>query len=90
MLVNPTGREGSFRAVDWVVELYNLFIKVCEVGNLSPGIYSDCTIACSWRFRFNAHYRKYNKGVNTSPTLQAYSFHSGEESRSESSYYTSQ
>ncbi|KAI0083688.1 hypothetical protein BDY19DRAFT_899903 [Irpex rosettiformis] len=27
MLVNPTGREHHFRAVDWVVELMNLFIK---------------------------------------------------------------
>ncbi|KAI0685472.1 hypothetical protein BC835DRAFT_1290053, partial [Cytidiella melzeri] len=27
MLVNPTGRDQHFRAVDWVVELLNLFIK---------------------------------------------------------------
>ncbi|KAA1479733.1 hypothetical protein DENSPDRAFT_789531 [Dentipellis sp. KUC8613] len=27
MLVNPTGREHQFRAVDWVVELNNLFTK---------------------------------------------------------------
>ncbi|KAI0682096.1 hypothetical protein BC835DRAFT_1409649 [Cytidiella melzeri] len=27
MLVNPTGRAHHFRAVDWVVELLNLFIK---------------------------------------------------------------
>lgn len=27
MLVNPTGREHHFRAVDWVVEQMNLFIK---------------------------------------------------------------
>lgn len=27
ILVNPTGREHRFRAVDWVVELMNLFFK---------------------------------------------------------------
>ena len=30
MLVNPTGKIGKFRAVDWVVELANLNIKVIE------------------------------------------------------------
>jgi len=28
ILVNPTGKKGKFRAVDWCVELNNLFIKV--------------------------------------------------------------
>jgi hypothetical protein len=31
MLVNPTGKPGGFRGVDWVVELLNLFTKVCQV-----------------------------------------------------------
>ena len=28
MLINPTGQPGKYRAVDWMVELNNLFIKV--------------------------------------------------------------
>ena len=28
ILINPTGRPGKFRAVDWVVEHLNLFTKV--------------------------------------------------------------
>jgi hypothetical protein len=28
ILVNPSGREGAFRGVDWVVELQNLYMKV--------------------------------------------------------------
>lgn len=28
ILINPTGRPGRFRAVDWAVELLNLFTKV--------------------------------------------------------------
>lgn len=31
ILINPTGRPGKFRAVDWAVELLNLFTKVCSV-----------------------------------------------------------
>jgi len=27
ILINPTGKPGKFRAVDWVVELLNLFTK---------------------------------------------------------------
>ena len=30
ILCNPTGKDGSFRAIDWVVELNNLFTKVSE------------------------------------------------------------
>ncbi|KAH7917214.1 hypothetical protein BV22DRAFT_1026806 [Leucogyrophana mollusca] len=32
MLINPTGKAGKFRAVDWCVELNNLFIKVKNGG----------------------------------------------------------
>lgn len=88
MLVNPSGREGRFRAVDWVVELYNLFIKVRRVDE-HPATHSDYIIACSRRFWINAHHRKYTKRVNTGPTLQAYAFHYREESGLESSYHTS-
>jgi hypothetical protein len=28
MLVNPTGKPGKFRGVDWVIELHNLYTKV--------------------------------------------------------------
>lgn len=28
MLVNPTGKRDHFRAVDWMVELLNLYTKV--------------------------------------------------------------
>lgn len=28
ILINPTGRPGKFRAVDWAVELLNFFTKV--------------------------------------------------------------
>jgi hypothetical protein len=30
ILINPTGHPGKFRAVDWAVELLNLFTKVCK------------------------------------------------------------
>ncbi|KIJ21106.1 hypothetical protein PAXINDRAFT_65800, partial [Paxillus involutus ATCC 200175] len=30
ILVNPTGKAMKWRAVDWCVELNNLFTKVCE------------------------------------------------------------
>ena len=30
ILVNPTGKAGQFRGADWVVELNNLFTKVCS------------------------------------------------------------
>ena len=35
ILINPTGRPGKFRVVDWAVELLNFFTKVgpaCELG----------------------------------------------------------
>ncbi|KAI1791086.1 hypothetical protein LXA43DRAFT_889951, partial [Ganoderma leucocontextum] len=32
ILVNPTGMAGEFRAVDWIVELLNLYIKVIYGG----------------------------------------------------------
>ncbi|KAI5997476.1 hypothetical protein EDD15DRAFT_2410723 [Pisolithus albus] len=35
MLVNPTGKKGSFRGVDWCVELNNLFTKVINGGKFS-------------------------------------------------------
>jgi hypothetical protein len=28
MLANPTGKSGSFRAIDWIVEHNNLYTKV--------------------------------------------------------------
>ncbi|KAF8332732.1 uncharacterized protein EI90DRAFT_2844189, partial [Cantharellus anzutake] len=31
-LCNPSGKEGGFRAVDWLVELMNLYIKVVYLG----------------------------------------------------------
>ncbi|KIJ31748.1 hypothetical protein M422DRAFT_124782, partial [Sphaerobolus stellatus SS14] len=34
-LVNPTGRPNGFRAVDWVVELNNLYTKVVYGGQFS-------------------------------------------------------
>ncbi|KIJ34133.1 hypothetical protein M422DRAFT_52124 [Sphaerobolus stellatus SS14] len=34
-LVNPTGKPGCFRAVDWVVELNNLYTKVIYGGHFS-------------------------------------------------------
>lgn len=38
-LVNPTGKPDGFRAVDWVVELNNLYTKVIYGGS-----YSKCTL----------------------------------------------
>jgi hypothetical protein len=35
MLINPTGMKGKFRAVDWCVELNNLFTKVINGGKFS-------------------------------------------------------
>ncbi|KAF8450849.1 hypothetical protein L210DRAFT_3639881 [Boletus edulis BED1] len=35
ILVNPTGKKGKFRAVDWCVELNNLFTKVINGGKFS-------------------------------------------------------
>ncbi|EPQ50052.1 hypothetical protein GLOTRDRAFT_51116 [Gloeophyllum trabeum ATCC 11539] len=35
ILVNPTGKEGKFRGVDWVVELNNLFTKFTHGGSSS-------------------------------------------------------
>ncbi|KAG2093559.1 hypothetical protein BD769DRAFT_1678897 [Suillus cothurnatus] len=32
ILVNPTGKKGKFRAVDWCIELNNLFTKVINGG----------------------------------------------------------
>lgn len=34
MLINPTGKEGKFRAVDWCVELNNLYTKVGHTRQL--------------------------------------------------------
>jgi hypothetical protein len=30
-LVNPSGKPGQFRAVDWLVELMNMYIKVRQI-----------------------------------------------------------
>lgn len=38
ILVNPSGKEGEFRGVDWLVELNNLFTKVCLYGADGSGI----------------------------------------------------
>jgi len=35
MLINPTGKKGKFRAVNWCVELNNLFTKVINGGKFS-------------------------------------------------------
>ncbi|KAG1889561.1 hypothetical protein F4604DRAFT_1529582, partial [Suillus subluteus] len=35
ILVNPTGKKGKFRGVDWCVELNNLFTKVINGGKVS-------------------------------------------------------
>ncbi|OSD04071.1 hypothetical protein PYCCODRAFT_1444206 [Trametes coccinea BRFM310] len=35
ILVNPTGKPHAFRAVDWIVELLNLYIKVIYGGDSS-------------------------------------------------------
>ncbi|KAG1766572.1 hypothetical protein EDD22DRAFT_978432 [Suillus occidentalis] len=35
ILVNPMGKKGNFRAIDWYVELNNLFIKVINGGKIS-------------------------------------------------------
>lgn len=35
ILVNPTGRPNHFRAVDWVIELNNLYIKRIHGGQYS-------------------------------------------------------
>ncbi|KAH7904953.1 hypothetical protein BJ138DRAFT_1138408 [Hygrophoropsis aurantiaca] len=40
-LINPTGKSGRFRAVDWCVELNNLFIKV-----KNGGTGSNRSVAC--------------------------------------------
>ncbi|KAG2341214.1 hypothetical protein BDR05DRAFT_888414, partial [Suillus weaverae] len=32
ILINPTGKKGKFRGVDWCVELNNLFMKVINGG----------------------------------------------------------
>ncbi|KAG1792822.1 uncharacterized protein HD556DRAFT_1238725, partial [Suillus plorans] len=32
IMINPTGRKGKFRGVDWCVELNNLFTKVINGG----------------------------------------------------------
>lgn len=34
ILVNPSGKAMEFRAVDWVVELLNLYIKVSNLSNV--------------------------------------------------------
>ncbi|KAG2069961.1 hypothetical protein BDR04DRAFT_1020018, partial [Suillus decipiens] len=39
ILVNPTGKKGKFQAIDWCIELNNLFIKV-----INGGKDSNCTM----------------------------------------------
>ena len=38
LLINPTGQPGNFRAVDWAVELLNLFTKVRRTLHLNKSI----------------------------------------------------
>ncbi|KAI1784995.1 hypothetical protein LXA43DRAFT_900735 [Ganoderma leucocontextum] len=41
ILVNPTGKAGEFRAVDWIVELLNLYIKVSTIQLFTVWILPD-------------------------------------------------
>ncbi|KIL65827.1 hypothetical protein M378DRAFT_76148 [Amanita muscaria Koide BX008] len=41
ILCNPSGQKGAFRAIDWVVEHHNYFLKKCIYG----GKYSNYTKA---------------------------------------------
>jgi hypothetical protein len=34
ILCNPTGKKGEFRALDWIVEHNNLYIKVSSYVNV--------------------------------------------------------
>ncbi|KAG2074484.1 hypothetical protein BDR04DRAFT_1126807 [Suillus decipiens] len=43
ILVNPSGKSGSFRAVDWCMELNNLYTKVIH-GGKGPNRTIDCII----------------------------------------------
>ena len=36
ILCNPLGKEGCFRAIDWLVEWNNLHIKVSDVFGNQP------------------------------------------------------
>ncbi|KAG1871817.1 hypothetical protein DFJ58DRAFT_652329, partial [Suillus subalutaceus] len=45
ILVNPTGKEGKFRAVGWCVELNNLFTKASSAV-INGGKGSNHTIDC--------------------------------------------
>ncbi|KAF8228539.1 hypothetical protein L208DRAFT_1290894 [Tricholoma matsutake] len=46
MLVNPTGKPGKFRSVDWVIELHNLYTKMQSVehGGSGPNQTVQCII----------------------------------------------
>lgn len=42
ILINPTGHPAKFRAVDWAVELLNLFTKViplCKLTDVGSHVY---------------------------------------------------
>jgi hypothetical protein len=39
MLCNPTGKPGKFRAIDWLVEHNNLYLKVINLS--SNAIFSE-------------------------------------------------
>ena len=70
MLVNPTGKQGKFRGVDWVVEAANLDIKVSHPFRkfiiLSDGVLHQVTFGGK-----GSNYTK-ERVIDESPLIQVY------------------
>ena len=49
ILCNSTGKKGAFRAIDWLVEHNNLYIKVSWFLSCCMLIGSDLRLAYIWR-----------------------------------------
>lgn len=68
ILINPTGQPGKFRAVDWAVELLNLFTKVAFAS--SSDIYmTDDTIGYTQWILFEQNNRKHPEGITACRNL---------------------
>ncbi|KAJ3768390.1 hypothetical protein FB446DRAFT_792318 [Lentinula raphanica] len=82
ILVNPTGKKGKFRGVDWVVELNNLYLKRIYGGRFSNhtkqriikespliGVFKSARVLVNQIFRIGRHTTQHS-GPNLKKTFR--------------------
>lgn len=71
MLINPSGKPGKYRAVDWCVELNNLYTKASDYEYSAPNrLINTKHTGNSWWLWTESHCCNDQKGINPDTGLQ--------------------